>query len=205
MGLTQTQRNFREFQKEQGNYKKYRNKKRLGFGTGLIILILASILFQLPQRIYNEYQIYHHQKMKSYLDNTKEYSNFITLYVNPLTQDLPNVNLEWVQNMLTENNRLGEEIESLKPVSGFKEHHEGLVEFTEQIGIYLREIERIGMTSNYDYDYMKHLSDQINVAHSQMKSYLVKGFQSEDIPYRLKEDGSYEYTIKTRYGEIEDE
>ena len=201
MALTETQKNFRKIQKELGNYKRYKRKRNIGVGTGILIFIVASFVYQLPQKLYAEYQIYHHKQIWQYLESTAEYSIFIDLYVFPLGEDLPHVNYQLVKNIQSDYSGYNTMIKELKPVSSFKQHYQSILAYSEGVQLYIKELERIGLTSVYDYQYMKYLAENLDALASQVAIDLEKGFKTENIHYKLKHDGSYEYTIRTHLGE----
>lgn len=173
---------------------------RFGGGSGavLLLIIIATILAGVPQKIYNYLTVYDHKKIKEYLDVGKQYTLFLNGEYHDVLQRLPNVSETEIDYLLTRTSAYQEEITRLKPPRSFEQYHTHLVASVYQTNTYLYIAKQYmnNQNSHSIYNQLNDQSDKINQTHRELRRELLRGLDKENIDYEILEDGTVIYYVR---------
>lgn len=180
------------------NYDRLPPRYRGGSGSVLLLIIIASILAGVPQKIYHHLTVQDHKKIKEYLDVGKEYTYFLNGEYHEALQRLPNVRIDEIDHLLAKNASFQDEIIRLKPPRSFEQHHKHLVASTYQTNTYLYIAKQLIKNQNNRsiYNQLNNQSEKINQTHRDLYQELLKGLDKENIFYEILSDGTVVYYIR---------
>ena len=180
------------------NYDRLPPRYRGGSGSVLLLIIIASILAGVPQKIYHHLTVQDHKKIKEYLDVGKEYTYFLNGEYHEALQRLPNVRIDEIDHLLAKNASFQDEIIRLKPPRSFEQHHKHLVASTYQTNTYLYIAKQLIKNQNNRsiYNQLNNQSEKINQTHRDLYQELLKGLDKENIVYEILPDRTVVYYIR---------
>ena len=176
--------------------KKHRNKRPwLTYSVAGILLFLL-IFSTIPNKLYNDYIVYKHDRVFNYLQSLKDYTEksdyILNGYLSQVSQNSP-WDLDFLQKDKAALNLLLIESEKLKTPAAYKSHQQAFLEVMEKRLFIITYIEMLAKTnSGYNEELAQHINE-LNVSRQLERDRLISIFKAEGIDYTILSDGRIMY------------
>lgn len=180
-------------------FKSRRSKPRWSYSLIAIVLVL-TLLSGMPKQFYNNFIVYKHDKMITYLQEQQAYTEQSAAILNTylIQSSTPaSLNINALQESKKSLNNLILEANNMKAPSAFKEHKNSVIEIMEKRLFIVTYIEVLASSSSQNYNELTPHINELNTRQQLERNQLAGIFEEEDIPYILEDDGSIRYEYKT--------
>lgn len=155
-------------------------------------------------KLYNDYTVYRHEKIKNYLDQREQYFSSSDLefkqLLNKMNQlkstNISTLTLDIQQaKVVTNNNSI--RVNELKPPRAFKDLHEETIRWFILKNSAIDYLETAAQGNSYNHNVLQNYINNINESVSNIQPKLIQGLQKEKLKYKINADGAITYWIKT--------
>lgn len=164
------------------------------------IILFLSIFSNIPKSLYNDYIVYKHAKIVSYLEKNMEYTQKSSQIVNTIVSTLNNPSFQNANNIRQARDTVKDLMNNsiqLDAPSEFKEHKEAFLADMEQRLVILTYLDVTRNSSTYDRNEFQSYINELKVKQELERDSLKRAFNEADIEYTELADGTIQFWYKT--------